>query len=107
MPEAHTFAQLLHPARRGDREALDPLIALVCDELRRLAQRAVQRERKNQTSGARPPSGGAVRSCSAPTCATGTGCLPSPWRLSLEAIAPVAAALSGGVVEVWGCRRVR
>lgn len=49
MPEAHTITQLLHDWRRGDRQALDRLIPLVYDELRRLAQRAMRDERKDHT----------------------------------------------------------
>ncbi len=45
----HEVSQLLHAWSDGDREALDALLPLVYDELRRQAHRFLRRERQNHT----------------------------------------------------------
>jgi len=48
-PESHEVTQLLLAWSEGDKEAFDRLAPLVYDELRRLAQSYMRRERANQT----------------------------------------------------------
>jgi RNA polymerase sigma factor (TIGR02999 family) len=45
----HNVSVLLHKWRDGDRAALDELVPLVYDELRRIARRYMRRERPGQT----------------------------------------------------------
>lgn len=49
MSDDDPITQLLSAWSEGDREALGELVPLVYDELRRLADRALQRERRNHT----------------------------------------------------------
>ncbi len=49
MPERFDITQTLMSAGRGDREAVDQLLPLVYDELRRLAQSYLQSERTDHT----------------------------------------------------------
>jgi len=48
-PQHSDVTQLLVELRKGDREALDKLLPLVYDELRRLADRYLRRERPDHT----------------------------------------------------------
>ena len=48
-PTSHEVTQLLLAWSEGDKQALDRLVPLVYDELRRLAQSYMRRERANQT----------------------------------------------------------
>jgi RNA polymerase sigma-70 factor (ECF subfamily) len=48
-PESHEVTRLLLAWSEGDKEAFDRLVPLVYDELRRLAQSYMRRERANQT----------------------------------------------------------
>jgi DNA-directed RNA polymerase specialized sigma24 family protein len=48
-PTSHNVTQLLADWSHGDREALDRLMPLVYDELRRLADSYLRRERRNHT----------------------------------------------------------
>ncbi len=48
-PTSHNVTQLLADWSQGDREALDRLMPLVYDELRRLADSYLRRERRNHT----------------------------------------------------------
>lgn len=51
MADASSVTVLLHNLSRGDRAALDELVPLVYDTLRRLAHRALRRERGARTLG--------------------------------------------------------
>jgi len=46
MPSSHDITALLDDWTRGDRQALDRLLPLVYDELRRIAARQLRRERR-------------------------------------------------------------
>ena len=48
-PSSHQITQLLHDWRQGDQQALDELMPLVYEELRRLAHRYMRREHPGQT----------------------------------------------------------
>src|SRR5262245_54989241 len=48
-PAAHEVTQLLLAWNEGDEQALDRLVPLVYDELRRLARSYMRKERANQT----------------------------------------------------------
>jgi RNA polymerase sigma factor (TIGR02999 family) len=49
MPSSHDITALLDDWTRGDRQALDRLLPLVYDELRRIAARQLRRERAGHT----------------------------------------------------------
>ncbi len=49
MPEEESFTQLLDAYRAGDPAAFDKLFALVYDEVKRMARRQLNRERRNHT----------------------------------------------------------
>jgi RNA polymerase sigma factor (TIGR02999 family) len=49
MPSSHDITALLEDWTRGDRQALDRLLPLVYDELRRIAARQLRRERAGHT----------------------------------------------------------